>query len=50
MYRIAPRMTCTTFGIRSGKKWKFHFQSYMPSGGNWEHYGVPEINTNSQGV
>lgn len=50
MYRIAPRMTCTTFGIRSGRTWKFYFQSYMPSGSSWEHYGVPEIKTNAQGL
>lgn len=47
MYRPVERMTCTTFGIRAGRQWKFYFQSYRPNGSTWELYGVPEIKTNS---
>jgi hypothetical protein len=45
LYRPAPRMTCTTFGIRIGGAWRFYFQSYQPNGLEWNYYGALRVPT-----
>lgn len=47
LYRPAPRMTCTTFGIRVAGAWKFYFQSYRPNGMTWDYFGALPITTQS---
>lgn len=45
MYRPVAKMTCTTFGLRIGGRWKFYFQSYRPNGGSFEYFGALPITT-----
>lgn len=45
LYRPAPKMTCTTFGIRTDRGWKFYFQSYRPNGGTFDYFGAMPIAT-----
>ena len=47
MYRPVAQMTCTTFGLRIGSTWKFYFQSYRPSGGQFLFFGTMPIETQS---
>ena len=48
LYRPAPRMTCTTFGLRVAGKWQFQFQSYRPNGANWDYFGTLPVTTQTQ--
>jgi hypothetical protein len=48
LYRPAEKMACTTFGLRAGRNWSFHFQSYRANGGTFEYFGTMPITTQSQ--
>ena len=46
VYRVADRISATTFGLLVGGSWKFYFQSWRTNNGKMETFGAMEVPLN----